>query len=462
MSATVTRPNFAENILYYRTHPGDFVRDHLGATPDPWQTDVLRDYPFETAISIVSGNGAGKTALASWLVLHFLATASMGKGVLTAPSHHQLHDNLWAEVAKWHDQSTLGEIIVKMASKYYVRGHADNWFIVPRSTNKKENFQGYHAPNVLILVDEASGVAGEIYEAIEGSRATDHAVVVLISNPTRLSGHFYDTHHKLKKYWRTYRVDSEDRDRVKRVNQSFLDEMAAKYGRNSPIYQVKVRGMFPVVDEMSAVPRLLFEAVFERGAGDVPASAGRQMGVDPARYGNDATGIIIRVGAVLLYAEKLFGRSTDEVALHVAKLAKDFDFGPADPILVDTIGTGAGVFDYLRRHARQLRAVSLNSSESAKDSTQYHNTRTEMFFELAAKLPALATGEKVRSFMDELLEDLCYAQYGFDERGRYIVEKKDRIKEKLGGRSPDLGDATLLATYTPPTPAAPLIFIPGA
>ena len=51
------------------------------------------------------------------------------------------------------------------------------------------------------------------------------------------------------------------------------------------------------------------------------------------------------------------------------------------------------------------------------------------------------------AFQDEILEDLCSVQYGFDSRGRYQVEPKEKIKEKLGGRSPDLGDALLMACY---------------
>ena len=42
MSAVeITRPSLAENLLYYRAHPPAFVRDHLGAEPDPWQEEVL-------------------------------------------------------------------------------------------------------------------------------------------------------------------------------------------------------------------------------------------------------------------------------------------------------------------------------------------------------------------------------------------------------------------------------------
>lgn len=452
---TTTRPNLWENLAYYRINPVDFVRDQLNASPDVWQEEVLRDYPFQESISIVSGNGVGKTTIGAWMALHALVTCYLSKVVLTAPTSYQLYDNLWAEISKWYDQSSLGDVVCKMTTKYFIRGKEREWFMVPRSTKKKEHFQGYHAPNLFFLVDEASGVQAEIFEAIEGGRATDRATVVQISNPTRLTGAFYDSHHKLKKFWKRYQVDSEDRSRVQRVNQKYIDEMAEKYGRTSPIYQVKVRGRFPLVDELSAVSRRALEGVFERRPAGVAKISGKQIGVDPARFGTDATGIVLRLGNVLAFAEKVHGLDTVEVARVVEKIAAENKFGKDDLILVDVIGLGAGVFDHLKKFT-PFNVVGINSSNPAKDPKRFHNTRTEMYFNFAAWQDNLGTTEDVVRFMDEILEDLCYARYGFDEKGRYQVEKKDLIKAKLGGRSPDLGDAVLLSCYTP----QPEFFVP--
>ncbi len=459
-SATITRPNLAENLLYYRAHPPAFVRDHLGAEPDPWQEEVLAAFPYEQAISIVSGNGVGKTALTAWLALHGLVTSYASKTVLTAPTSHQLHDNLWAELARWYGQSTLGDIVGQQATRYYIKGRGEEWFIVPRSTNKKENFQGYHAPNVFFFVDEASGVAGEIYEAIEGGRATDRATVTLISNPTRLSGYFYDTHHKAKRYWRTWHIDSEDRTKVRRVNQNYIEEMAAQHGRSSPLYLVKVRGIFPPVDEMSAVPRLVLEAALERRPAGRPEGGAKQMGVDPARFGPDSTGIVVRLGQVIAHVAKAHGLDGVAAGRLVEQLADQYGFTATDPIQIDTIGVGASVVDYLTHNRPDLLVIPVNSAEAAKDPTRYHNTRTEMYLEFGKAASELAFTAEAAEHADEILEDLTSAAYGFDPHGRFRVEPKDHIKSKIG-RSPDLGDAVLLATYIH-AHAGPLVFFPGA
>jgi hypothetical protein len=45
---------------------------------------------------------------------------------------------------------------------------ADDWFAIGLSTNDPTRFQGIHAPYVLIVFDEATGVAPEIWDAAEG------------------------------------------------------------------------------------------------------------------------------------------------------------------------------------------------------------------------------------------------------------------------------------------------------
>ncbi len=43
--------------------------------------------------------------------------------------------------------------------------------------------------------DEASGVVEPVYEAAQGTLSTPGAIFIMIGNPTRLQGFFYNTHH---------------------------------------------------------------------------------------------------------------------------------------------------------------------------------------------------------------------------------------------------------------------------
>ena len=59
---------------------------------------------------------------------------------------------------------------------------------------------GLSGAELLLIVDEASGVPDEITDAIEGNLAAG-GKLVLFSNPTRLSGLFYDSHTRQRDHW---------------------------------------------------------------------------------------------------------------------------------------------------------------------------------------------------------------------------------------------------------------------
>ena len=91
----------AEAIRYYKDKPVEFTKDIIKATPDQIQGDILTSVAENSLTSVRSGHGIGKSALQSWLILWFMCTRPFPKIPCTAPTKHQLHDILWAEVAKW-------------------------------------------------------------------------------------------------------------------------------------------------------------------------------------------------------------------------------------------------------------------------------------------------------------------------------------------------------------------------
>ena len=60
--------------LKSKDNPLIFVRDVLGATPEPWQAEALEAVGKHDRVSIRSGHGVGKTTFESWLILWFLLT----------------------------------------------------------------------------------------------------------------------------------------------------------------------------------------------------------------------------------------------------------------------------------------------------------------------------------------------------------------------------------------------------
>ncbi len=161
---------FKERGPQYRDDAVLFAEEVLKFTPDAWQADVLRDLSSSDRVTVRSGQGVGKTGVEAIAALWFLACFPFARVVATAPTKQQLHDVLWSEIAKWQGKSPLLSEILKWTKTYiYLKGYEKRWFAVARIATKPENMQGFHEDNMLFIVDEASGVADPIMEAILGT-----------------------------------------------------------------------------------------------------------------------------------------------------------------------------------------------------------------------------------------------------------------------------------------------------
>lgn len=176
-------------ILYYSTHPVEFVEDIIRAKPDARQKDMLQSVADNPLTSVRSGHGVGKSAVESWLIIWFLSTRPYPKIPCTAPTKHQLYDILWAEVSKWlRNNPVLENDILWTQEKVFMKGYREEWFAVARTASKPDALQGFHAEHVLYIIDEASGVEDKVFEPILGALSTEGS---------RLSGWEPDAAHRL-------------------------------------------------------------------------------------------------------------------------------------------------------------------------------------------------------------------------------------------------------------------------
>ena len=147
--------------------PELFVKHVLHATPQQWQADALRAVRDNSKVAIKSGHGVGKTAFLSWLVLWWLLTRYPTKVVCTANTAHQLSDVLWTEIDRWARGMHPGfkDRLNFKADKISLEGANDS-FAVARTSRREspEALQGFHSDNMLILVDEASGVPDVVFQ----------------------------------------------------------------------------------------------------------------------------------------------------------------------------------------------------------------------------------------------------------------------------------------------------------
>lgn len=416
-----------------------FVTDVLGVDEiEPWQAQALREIATGDRVSIRSGHGVGKTTLLAWLVLWFLLTRRNCKVPVAANSQDQLRDTVWPEIAKWHRKlpEMLRSQIDVQAERVVVVADPEAAFAVARTARKEnpEALQGFHAQHLLFLIDEASGIDDVIFEVGMGALSTPGAKVVLTGNPTRSSGFFHATHHSLRSRWRTMQVNSEDVPRAR----GHIQDVIARYGRDSNAYRVRVQGEFPTSDDEAVIPLSLLTAAVGRKVH--PLDYLPVWGLDVARFGDDRTALAKRQANRLIEPIKWW--HGQDLMQTVGRLQVEFEKTPAHSkpfeILIDSIGLGAGVLDRAAEIGLPVRGI--NVGEAAAVKANYQRLRDELWFTGREWFQGLDVAIPQD---DALIAELSAPLYTFSSTGKIIVESKDDMK-KRGLRSPDVADAFLL------------------
>ena len=210
-----------------RNNPAWFVKHHLGAKPWQKQIDILnaiRDHDF---VAVRSCNGSGKTYTAALATLWWLMAHDEAVVLTTAPSERQVKELLWREIRAIYQRNKLligGKITqtrLVLSNKRFAYGFA---------TDTTERFQGFHSQNILVIVDEASGVREFIFDAILGSLTSENSKMLMIGNPTSLAGTFYDAFHKNRKHVKTIHISAFDTPAFKHAAE--LDRVAPAHGDN--------------------------------------------------------------------------------------------------------------------------------------------------------------------------------------------------------------------------------------
>lgn len=427
-------------VLRWRSDPVAFVREALRVEPQEWQAIVLMSLVKHDKIAIRSGHGVGKSSLMSWIILWWLATRYPAKVACTAPTAHQLYDVLWSELARWSRQlpDQVKDNFEWKSERYEVKGAGNESFAVARTARleQPEALQGFHSPNMLFLVDEASGVPDIIFEVGEGSLSTAGAKVVLAGNPTRTSGYFFDAFHRSRAQWTRFKVSCLDSPMVA---PAFISSMKEKYGEDSNVFAIRVKGDFPRSEDDVVIPLNLLEDACARLI--EPAQGYKPIwGVDVARYGDDRSALAKRHMNRLLEPTKSWSQ-LDTMQL-AGTIIAEYQDTPVEmrpgQIMVDVIGIGSGVVDRLKEERMPVRGINVAESASAKP--RFARLRDELWWN--AREWFMTRGVWIPDDSD-LIAELSSVKYALLGSGKLKVESKDEMKRR-GLRSPDVADAFIL------------------
>lgn len=452
----------AERIAGWRRDPVQFVVDEFQTQPDDWQVEGLRAFadPEQHRIAFKANKGPGKTAELAWMIWNFMSChgerGAHPKGKCTGISEQNLNDNLWTELAKWRERSDyLKREFEITKTRIQARAHPDTWWFAkqpwPRSGDQQSQantLAGLHERNILFVLDESGGIPRAVMATAEAALANPGGFkkIVQAGNPTHTEGPLWDACSTHRHLWTVIEItgDPDDPRRSKRVSETWARQQIEMYGRDNPWVLVNVFGQFPP----SSLNALL-------GPDDVNAAmkrnppltdyewAQKRLGVDVARFGDDRTVLFPRQGIMTFNPEIMRVSNTVQIAARVM-LAKR-NWGQELEFIDDTGHWGHGVYDNLLTAGHAPVAIQFHGPASEQ---RYANKRAEMWLKMAdwvkrgGCLPPIP----------ELVAELTVPEYSFTTSGKFIIQDKDIIKEKLG-RSPDLADALALTFAYPDMPA---------
>jgi hypothetical protein len=425
------------------------------AGPRKWQREVLKELAdhirdndgrinFETLrMAVSSGRGIGKSALVSWLVIWMLTTRIGSTTIVSANSETQLRAVTWAEITKWlalalnshwFEVSATRVMPAKWLTELVERDLKKGtryWGVEGRlwSEENPDAYAGVHNfDGVMLIFDEASGIADPIWAVSAGffTENTPNRFWLAFSNPRRNTGYFYEAFNAKRDFWRNKVVDARS---VEGTDKAVYEQIIQEYGPDSVQAHVEVYGEFPSAGDDQFIPVYLVDDAFARPRYK-DATAPIIIGVDPARFGADATVIAVRQGRDLNAIKRYRGDDTMEIVGRVIEAIEEYN--PA-LVVIDEGGLGAGVVDRLKEQRYKIKGV--NFGNKSVKPIMYGNKRAEMWGLMrdwlkTASIPA-----------DKLLKsDLTSPKMKPDSKGTIFLEGKKEMKAR-GLASPDAADA---------------------
>jgi len=444
----------------YRHDPVAFARDVLGVEPWSKQVEILEAIRDHKRVAIRSGHKVSKSHTMAIAALWFFSSFEDARVVMTCVTARQVDEILYREVKKMHAKARVrldGE--PRELARSGIKAH-DFRELVGFTAKEAEAVAGVSGANLLYLVDEASGVPDEIFEAIEGNRAGG-ARLVMTSNPTRTEGEFFRAFEQKARFYHTVHVSSEDTPNVREgrevipglATREWVQEKREEWGEESPLYRVRVRGEFVRHEEGKIISLHLLEQAEQRWPEAEPD--GRlHIGVDPAGpgEGGDESAFSVRRGRKHLALSVRRALAEEAHVTQVLGLLREYG-GRREQmpcVAIDREGPiGSRIYGLLRAylddHPHAFFLVGVRSSDRAyRDAQIYDRVRDELWARLAQWMRddgAIISDAK-------LAQELHAPQWSSGLHGKLKATDKRELRKALG-RSPDRADSLALAVWEP-------------
>ncbi len=447
--------------------------------------------PIQNWIRVEAGHTTGKTYCVAGVVCHFFDSFNPSITYAFAPTYPQINDLLFKYIREHRQSNNLpGRLLerpeLKDTHNHYAKGRAT-------TGGKTEAVQGQHEECMLFVIDEAEGVEDYVFDAIESMASGGRIVIViLLANPrTRTSG-FYKL--AARSFVKSLRMSCLNHPNVRTgkdevpnaVRRDYVEMMLEKHCEPvdshepdrhtfeidwkpgiflpNPEFMFRVMGVPPAsssADTFAPVGRFesaerrapyVYESQLNPERKEVGLPSAAYIGIDAARYGDDAGTIYLRIGDNVERKHRIakqdgwdYYQKTRELCYNlpdnITKVEIRVDGGG---------GYGSTVVDNIRREMELVEKFEefdvyevMFNTTAVYDPANYYDLVTEMYYHAGESLKVLS----IANAPNALKADLCERAYRFvKSKGRDVkklVSKEDfRTKN---GRSPDDGDGFVLA-----------------
>lgn len=435
-------PGLLLKLKEYQDNPSKFFQIQWPAEAIyAWQERICESVVKNKRTYVRACNSSSKTHTVARLVVWWLNCFVPSIVVSTATTYTQIESVLWGQIRGAYNKARF-QLLGKVLPSSPEWKIGDSHYGIGLSVKEKERIQGHHTASnkVLVIIDEGSGVPDDIYEAIEGLLTGDNTRLVVIGNPLRPSGKFYQAF----KTGTEGRIHIDGEEVVKYaggcpglISQSFLDEQRQAYeAGNNPFYLPRCRGEFPdtsidTVLNLKDVETAVFNPV-------MTSEVFGFFAIDWAAGGDCETVIQHWFGGKQC---EMFAFSQKEPEDTIGRLVSWIrERKGSNRIFHDNCGIGKICGNLLKNSlGEEYKVGDINNTDSGDDV--YENLRSKMWF-YAREI--LHTGGIALLNDSAMQEQLLTATYFHNRKGKILIVSKPDIKKDYGINM-DRADCTIYA-----------------
>lgn len=459
----------------YSADPVAWVREVAGGFVWSKQIEIMESVRDHRHTAVHSCHTIGKSKVAALICAWWIDSHPPGEAfVLTsATTESQIKAVLWRELSRVQTAAQLPGRMTQ--AEWYMKMPSGKEELVAFGRKPADNdstaMHGIHAKYVLVVFDEAYGIADPLWEAADSLVSNVYSRFLAIGNPLESGGEFEKV-CRPGSGWNAIGIsafdtpnftgeDVPDDLRHLLVSRVWQQERLKKWGETNPFYLAKVLGQFPETTSGGLIPARWVNAAQQFDVDEVTKTtpvplAPIELGVDVGG-GGDKTTIALRHGNHV----RIIYRGQDPSTMsNLGRVIQFMEEHRVTCAKVDEVGLGKGVIDRAKEMANDQRLspqkralarciIGINAGSSPNDRDSYANLRAESYWRLRERFQASANGDwengiDIDPDDEDLAAQLVDLSYDVTSHGKYQIESKQDMKRR-GKSSPDDADAVMLA-----------------